>query len=567
MENKSLSLKNLAHDFNNIMAVIKLYAQLGLRDPLAGDQMKENLTIILEQAAAANQLMGHLAEEEIKESRERMKVLLSNLPGLAYRCKNAPGWPMDFVSEGCFALTGYRPKDFTGGGTLQFEDIIHPEDRPKVNKTIFDGVSKGLPFTIEYRIITKQGIEKHVWEKGRQIAGSGDSGERLEGFIMDITERAHAEKELLLSQEKLMSIFRVSPSGIGLVKDRIIIEVNERICEMTGYSSDELIGSSSLILYTSKESYDYVGKEKYSQIEHKGIGVVETRWRKKDGAVIDILLASTSLVTGDNSRGVIFTALDISNMKKAEAESRKMEDQLIQVQKMETIGILAGGVAHEFNNTLQVINTLTELSLMKLEADHPISAHLEQIRTSVKQSSGFVGQLLAFARKQAVNPEMVNLNDFVEGILVVLQRLFGEQIALHWEPTERVWPVRLDPVQVNQLIINLVLNARDAIDDSGMVTLSTRNEICTDSAFYDQADCKPGEYVMLAVSDTGCGIDKDKLSRIFEPFFTTKAKGKGTGLGLATVYGIVRQNDGFIIVDSKPGEGSTFKVYFPKYIT
>jgi len=505
------------------------------------------------------------AEEDIRESRERMKVLLSNLPGMAYRCRNAPGWPMEFVSEGCYALTGYRPKVFTSGGLFQYEDIIHPGDRKYVNDTIQEFVSKGLPFTIEYRITTKNGIEKRVWEKGRQVTGSDDSDSRLEGFIMDITERIQTEEALIESEKKLVSIFRVSPSGIGMVKDRNIFEVNDRVCEMSGYTSNELIGKSARILYASQADFDFVGKEKYHQIKVKGIGVVETRWKRKNGEIIDIILASTPLIPGDNTKGVIFTALDVTDWKRAEAEQRKMQEQLIQVQKMETIGQLAGGVAHEFNNTLQVINTLTELSLMKLDAEHPISQYLQQIRLSVRQSSGMVGQLLAFARKQAVNPEVLSLNEFVEGMYIMLQRLIGEHITLNWEPGEVVWPVKLDPAQINQLLINLALNARDAITGSGSIIISTRNEICSDSSSFDHEDCKPGEYVMLSVSDNGCGMDKEKVSRIFEPFYTTKAKGKGTGLGLATVYGIVKQNEGFLIVDSRPGEGSSFKIYFPRH--
>jgi signal transduction histidine kinase len=305
--------------------------------------------------------------------------------------------------------------------------------------------------------------------------------------------------------------------------------------------------------------------EKYRQIKERGIGVVETRWRKKDGEIIDIILASTPLIPGDNSKGVIFTALDVTDWKRAEAEQRIMQERLIQAQKMETVGQLAGGVAHEFNNTLQVINILAELSLMKLETEHPITQHLQQIRTSVKQSSDFVGQLLAFARKQTVNPEVLSLNEFVDGMIIMLQRLVGDRIELDWKPGESIWPVKLDPAQVNQLLINLTLNARDAITGSGRIFMSTTNEICSDTTSNDHSNGKQGEYVMFTVTDTGCGMDKEKLSRIFEPFYTTKAKGKGTGLGLATVYGIVKQNGGFIVVESNPGEGSSFKIYFPRH--
>ena len=246
---------------------------------------------------------------------------------------------------------------------------------------------------------------------------------------------------------------------------------------MTGYCRDELIGQSALIFYPDRDEFDYVGTEKYRQIEERGIGVVETRWKKKDGTICHVLLASTPIIRGDNSPGCYITALDTTNLKKAEAERRKIEEQLIQAQKMEIIGKLAGGVAHEFNNTLQIITTLTELSMMKLEQDHAVSGHLEQIRNTVRQSSGFVGQLLAFARKQPVNPEPLILNDIVDSVLQVLQRLIGENNELNWNPETNLWKVMMDPVQVNQLLLNLTLNARDAMKNKGLISISTSNEM------------------------------------------------------------------------------------------
>ncbi|HOX77000.1 MAG TPA: PAS domain S-box protein, partial [Bacteroidales bacterium] len=456
------------------------------------------------------------------------------------------------------------PEDFIMGKKLQYEDIIHPDDRNYVNDTIQEYVVKDMPFTLEYRIKAKDGTERRVWEKGRQVLGNDNTERRLEGFIMDITERIHVEEELKRNQEKIMSVFRVSPSGIGMVINRMITEINDRICEMTGYSQDELIGQNALILYPSKEDYDYVGTEKYRQIEKTGIGVVETRWKRKNGTVIDILLASTPLVNHDNSQGVIFTALDITNFKKTEAEKRRIEEQLFQARKLEVIGKLAGGVAHEFNNTLQVINTLTELSIMKLDQDHPVAGHLDQIRTSVRQSSAFIGQLLTFARKQPFNPVIINLNDYIGSILDMLHRLIGDRIKVNWIPGIDLWQTRIDPVQLNQVLINLTINARDAIGDSGTIDVITGNERITAASSKKLQGSRPGEFIRLTIRDNGCGMEKEVLQQIFDPFFTTKPVGKGTGLGLSTVYGIVDQNHGFILADSQPGKGSTFHAYFPR---
>lgn len=593
MENKRTNISEIVHDLRNIMAVVKLYAQLGLQDQSAGKTLKEFLRIIADQANSANQLIEmtnlYYAGEDIdinsiglhhpgdrkadentsaiggSDSRKRLEVLLSNLPGLAYRCRNAPGWPMEFMSEGCYQLTGYRPEAFIIEKMLQYEDIIHPDDRQYVNSTIQECISREEPFTLEYRIRTRTGEEKRVWEKGRQVSDKDDPARRLEGFIMDITERFTTEEALRKSQGKLMGIFRISPSGIGLVKNRILTEVNDRICEMTGYQADELIGKSSMVLYPTRKEFDFVGIEKYRQISQTGIGVVETRWKKKDGQLIDILLASTPLINDDEEAGIVFTALDITNLKQAEAEKKKMEEQLLQALKMETIGKLVGGVAHEFNNTLQIINTLTELSLLKLEKDNPVIPHLEQVMTSVRQSSSFVSQLLAFARKQPVNPEEIDPNEFISETMIIVRRLLGERIELEWIPGKPVWTIKIDPVQLNQVLMNLIINARDAISGDGKIIIETTVEVVTEPVPVEDQEFEPGEYEVIAIHDTGCGIDPEIRAKIFDPFFTTKPKGKGTGLGLSTVYGIVRQNNGFIIIDSKPGEGTSCRVFFPRH--
>lgn len=537
---------NQIHDLKNILAVIKLYAQLGLRSDGVPEELQEGLRIILDQAGKAD------------EFAMQYRVLLNNIPGMAYRCHNAPGWPMEFVSEGCLPLTGYLPSELAGPGSIDYEELIRPDDRPAVAAGVRKGVAEGVPFVLEYRIITKDGEERWVWERGQHVVRPEFDEPRLEGFIMDITGRKEA-------QEKLLSIFRVAPAGIGMVRDRILLEVNQRICDMTGYALEELIGRSALMLYPTRQDFDYVGKEKYEQIRDKGTGVVETVWKKKDGSIIHILLASTPLVPGNNSLGVIFTAMDITDRKTAEAEQKRLQEQLTQAQKMETIGTLAGGIAHEFNNNLQIIHTFTELSMRKLEQDHPVLAYLQQILMAARQSSTMVGQLLAFASRQAVSPEVLNINHLVEEMQMMLQKLVGDRITLVWKPGEGLWPVFIDPSQLRQAVINLAINARDAIAGGGEILIQTTNETCSDTCTIDHERHTPGDFIMLSVTDDGCGMDKKTLEKIFEPFFTTKSRFKGTGLGLSTVYGIVKQNKGFIVVNSKPAKGSTFKMYFPKH--
>ena len=257
---------------------------------------------------------------------------------------------------------------------------------------------------------------------------------------------------------------------------------------------------------------------------------------------------------------------DVSERKRSEEEREELQKQLHHAQRMESVGLLAGGVAHDFNNMLGVILGHAELALDLVESDHPVHAGLRQIKLAADRSAELTRQLLAFARKQTVVPKVLDLNEAVTNALKMLRRLIGEDIQLHWKPGRGLWSVKIDPGQIDQLLSNLCVNARDAIDGIGEVTIET------DTATLDESYCvvRPGalcgDYVMLAVSDNGCGMEKNMLEHIFEPFFSTKELHKGTGLGLATVYGIVKQNKGGIDVASEPGKGSTFKIYLPRYV-
>ncbi|MEW6667422.1 MAG: response regulator [Thermodesulfobacteriota bacterium] len=248
----------------------------------------------------------------------------------------------------------------------------------------------------------------------------------------------------------------------------------------------------------------------------------------------------------------------------AEKERAALEAQFRQAQKMEAVGRLAGGVAHDFNNMLGVIIGHSEMSLLEIGESHPLREGLQEILRAARRSADLTRQLLAFARRQTVNPVVLDLNDAITAMLKMLRRLIGEDIDLVWVQGHELWPVKIDPSQIDQILANLVVNARDAISQAGKVTIET-NKTRIDQAYCaGHAGFIPGEYVLLAVSDNGSGMSKDVLEHIFEPFFTTKTPGQGTGLGLSTVYGIVKQNEGFINVYSEPGEGTTFKIYLPR---
>jgi signal transduction histidine kinase len=235
-------------------------------------------------------------------------------------------------------------------------------------------------------------------------------------------------------------------------------------------------------------------------------------------------------------------------------EKENLQAQLNQVQKMESIGTLAGGIAHDFNNMLGVILGHVELAFKTIEEDNRFHKSLNKIQEAAQRSAELTRQLLAFARKQTISPRSLDLNDTVQGMLNLLLRVIGEDIDLAWEPGRNLCPVRMDPSQIDQILANLCVNARDAISGVGKITIETDNTVLDEAYCARHVGFLPGEYVTLAVSDNGCGMNSETLSHLFEPFFTTKEVGKGTGLGLATVYGIVKQNNGFINVYSEPGQ-------------
>jgi signal transduction histidine kinase/CheY-like chemotaxis protein len=294
---------------------------------------------------------------------------------------------------------------------------------------------------------------------------------------------------------------------------------------------------------------------------------VDTKILCADGSVLDVHVwfriekdasGATVRVIGANQ--------DITERKAAEQVQERLQAQLLQSQKMESVGRLAGGIAHDFNNMLGVIMGHAELATMNAEAGEPVETNLREIQKAAEHSAALTRQLLAFARKQTISPRVLDLNAVIGSLITMVRRLIGEDIALGWTPGDDVWPVKMDPAQVDQIVINLAVNARDAITAGGAVTIETSVATIDDDASAAREGAATGDFVVLTVSDNGEGMDDDVLAHLFEPFFTTKGVGRGTGLGLATVYGIVKQNDGFIDVRSEHRRGTTFRIYLPRYV-
>ena len=377
-------------------------------------------------------------------------------------------------------------------------------------------------------------------------------------------ERRRAEQALRESEASLRSIFRAAPVGIGMVTDRVLRQVNDYICEMTGYSRNELVDQNARILYPTREEYERVGREKYVLIREQGTGSIETCWQRKDGKVIDVLLSSTPLDPADWSIGVTFTALDITERKRAERERASLEEKLRISQKMEAIGTLAGGIAHDFNNILSAIIGYAELADIDTRRESPVASSLAQILKAAFRARDLVRQILMFSRQSEVQFGPLQVNLIIKETLKLLRASLPATIQVRQDLGD-CGKILGDPTQVHQVVMNLCTNAYHAMGaEGGLLDISLSSVDINAGHLVQGETLQPGQYLKLSVRDTGHGIDPEILHRIFEPYYTTREKGAGTGLGLAVVHGIVKNHRGAIQASSQVGVGSTFDVYFPK---
>jgi PAS domain S-box-containing protein len=449
-------------------------------------------------------------------------------------------------------------------------DLVHPEDRDMLDRYLREEViAGGNPFSKEYRIIrSSDGETRWVYGTGVVHADSSGTTVSLIGTIHDITDRKLAFEQLENISLRLQ--LATASANLGVwdwnVRDNHM-DWDDRMFELYGITREIFPNSfDGWINRLHQEDRDIVVAACRSALN--GEQVFDTTFRicQPDGTVKHIK-ANALVLNGKDGTAerMIGVNADITDKASAEKEKASLEAQLRQAQKMESIGRLAGGVAHDFNNMLTIIFGHVQLALMDANLPPLLHDSLEEIQKAAERSAGLTRQLLAFARKQIIAPIALDLNETVGGMFKMLQRLIGEDMQLTWHPAKDLWPVRMDPSQIDQILANLCINARDAISDVGKITIETENWIFDKDYCATHLGFLPGEYVRLVVSDNGCGMGKETLSHIFEPFFTTKDNGKGTGLGLATVYGIVKQNDGFINIYSEPNQGTTFTIYLPRY--
>jgi PAS domain S-box-containing protein len=400
-----------------------------------------------------------------------------------------------------------------------------------------------------------------VWVHIVPFVAKTAQGNRIGSVLVDITIHKLATAMVEASERKYRDLFETTNDGIFIADSSgKFIDVNGAACAQVGYGRDELL---SLSLSDISALSGQALSQRFSDLAARGRSVYETTHRRKDGTSVPIEL-SVSPITIDAKRVFLGVARDITDRKKSEAQHAHLERQLQQAVKMESIGILAGGVAHDFNNLLTVMSGNVSVALRSVGSDGQVGGCLREIADAVASATSLTRQLLAFSRKQVIEPKPTNLSDLVVAMHKMLGRLIGEDVHLQIRALSGLDLVLVDPGLIEQVVVNLVVNARDAMPNGGKLVIETAN-VEFDAAYErDHPAVKAGPYVMLAVSDTGAGMTEEVKARVFEPFFTTKPKGQGTGLGLATTYGAVKQSGGEIQVYSELGRGTTFRIYLPR---
>ena len=391
---------------------------------------------------------------------------------------------------------------------------------------------------------------------------------QMEALEQDIAKRRRTEEELRRTNAFLDSIIENIPNMLFLkeARDLRFIRFNRAGEELTGIPRSELIGKNDHDIFPKEQADAFTRKDREVLAGKRTVEIAEEPIQTRGLGIRTLHTWKVPVLNADGEPECLLgISEDITARKQAELEREQMQAQLTQAQKMESVGRLAGGVAHDFNNMIGAILGHAEMALEDMRPDNPLRPDLMEILKATKRSSDLTRQLLAFARKQTVAPKVLDLNKTIEDMFLLLRRLIGEGIQLSWRPAPGLWPVKVDPSQIDQILANLCVNARDAISDVGQISIETNNASVDEAFCADHAGFVPGDYAMLAVSDTGCGMDPETRRHLFEPFFTTKGVGQGTGLGLATVYGIVRQNNGFLHVESEPNRGSSIQIYLPRH--
>lgn len=475
---------------------------------------------------------------------------------------------MTYLSTPWYTMLGYEPTD-NEVTTAEFREFVHPGDQASMTLAFESYISRGGhgQLEAEFRLRRADGSWCWVLSRGKTVEWD-EQGEpiRIIGLDVNIQSLNEAQEKMNQSEERFRTLFMDAPVPmVNVTLTGELIAVNDHFSSVLGYVIEEIPDMDSWWEtinpdpeYRQRVKSSWEKKVKQALENHSGVEPDEYRVTCKNGTVLTMVIGAS--VIGDT---ILISLFDITERKQAAEEREKLQGQLHQSKKLEAVGILAGGVAHDFNNMLGVIMGYTEITLGDMAPEEPFRKNLDRILDAAQRSANLTRQLLTFARKQTIEPVVFDLNESIEAILKMVRRLIGENIELAWLPGTGRCTVKMDPTQLDQILINLCVNARDAIENVGKVTIETDIVSFDETYCESHSDFVPRDYVLLSIRDDGPGMGNDTLNHIFEPFFTTKGLGKGTGMGLATVYGIVKQNDGVIAVNSEQGKGTTFRIYIP----
>ena len=453
-----------------------------------------------------------------------------------------------YVNQRACTWLGY-PREDVGRMRIWDLDIGMTPERWDIlwKQTLIDGLTETSYRRRDGRLFPVEVSAKELEVGGRRLCVA---------FVRDASERRAVTEALRRTQA---AVDKARDPIFWVKSDGTLAYANDAACELLGYPREELLRLRMQDISPSPISWE----ERWRRRSQEGAVRFERTHRTKSGRDIPVEV-SVSVVEFEGEECHWVYTRDLTEQKRAQAYKARLEAELLHAQKLESVGRLAGGVAHDFNNMLTVILGYAELMASDMPDGDPLQESLAEIKKAACRSRDTTRQLLAFSRKQLIAPRAVDLNALVTEAKNALLRLIGEHIALVFLPGDALWKVVFDPAQVEQTLVNLIVNARDALPSGGRITISTSNLHLEVEDCRDRVDAQPGDYVVLAVGDDGVGMDEQTLSHIFEPFFSTKEVGKGTGMGLATVYGVIKQNNGFIDVTSGKGRGTTFRLFIPR---
>ncbi|MFA6001017.1 MAG: PAS domain S-box protein [Thermoleophilia bacterium] len=504
-----------------------------------------------------------LAQEALRQSEEKLRENQA-MRDLAESVAHVGVWRWDLATqkvtwspEMC-RLFDADPAEYDGDVTPILEKRVHPDDLPGLQQATASVLKSGEPQPVEYRLVLSDGTERIIRGDAKTEYDEAGQPKSLVGFYQDITEHKQAEEKLRESEEQYRGLFEDSKDMIVVTTpEGNFLDVNAAGVSLLGYDSREEIihlENAARSMYQNPEDRMQMLEDMQQLGFLKDYGL---KYKTKSGDILDVSATLTPVL--DSNGEIVALRGVIRDM----TEHHRMEKHLRQTQKMESIGVLAGGVAHEFNNKLTAIQGNIDLALMDTPKNSPTYEELEVARRSCGQAAEIVRQLLVFSRHETMQLKPLNLNSVLKDTLKMIDRIIGEQYDLTAVFGEDIWSVNADAVHIEQVIMNLIINARDSMPDGGRISVQTGNKSIDGEYVATNPHSRMGEFVHLSVSDTGTGIEPESLPRIFEPFYSTKGISEGGGLGLSVVYGIITDHKGWISVDSTPGVGTTFDFFLP----